>query len=82
MNCITGNDVRPCDIDPEILLAGCNPDCANGGTCVNGTCICPIGITGKACNEGKDSLFIKLTVFLTIVEIVYVENIGHNLLFD
>ena len=47
-----GVDVRPCDIDPEILLAGCNPDCANGGTCYNGKCLCPKGITGTACNEG------------------------------
>ena len=50
--CSKTGSVRPCDIDPEILLAGCNPDCANGGTCKNGTCICPLGITGRACNEG------------------------------
>ena len=47
-----GVDVRSCDIDPAILLAGCNPECANGGTCNNGRCLCPIGITGTACNEG------------------------------
>ena len=31
---------------------GCVPDCANGGTCSNGTCVCRPGVTGDACQTG------------------------------
>lgn len=61
--------VRACDIDPQLLLAGCNPECANGGTCNNGTCICPVGITGKACNEGK------LVLCTNLLEITFIEGV-------
>lgn len=44
--------VRPCDIPTETLLSGCNPDCANGGTCVNDLCVCPPGVSGHACHIG------------------------------
>ncbi|XP_046554186.1 fibrillin-1-like [Haliotis rubra] len=36
------------------FLRGCNPQCANGGTCQNGTCVCPTGIMGSTCQEDID----------------------------
>ena len=33
--------------------SGCVPDCANGGTCRNGACVCPPGISGEACHNGR-----------------------------
>ncbi|KAL3886700.1 hypothetical protein ACJMK2_026679 [Sinanodonta woodiana] len=49
-----GDRIRPCDIRLEDLKLQCNPECANGGRCNNGTCICPDGITGTACQTDID----------------------------
>jgi|GEM_PF-1211667 len=32
----------------------CDPVCQNGGTCVSGTCDCPVGFTGGACETNVD----------------------------
>ncbi|XP_053409011.1 neurogenic locus notch homolog protein 1-like [Mercenaria mercenaria] len=48
--CDAEGGIRPCDLPADMLLSGCNPDCANGGTCDNDTCLCPPGITGHACH--------------------------------
>lgn len=50
-----------CDIPADKLLQGCNPDCANGGTCLNDTCVCPPGITGRGCHLGNECLSIHLS---------------------
>lgn len=38
----------------QVILgsSGCVPDCANGGTCRNGKCVCRPGVTGDACQNG------------------------------
>ncbi|XP_071441323.1 uncharacterized protein [Hetaerina americana] len=33
---------------------GCLDKCLNGGSCSNGICICPAGITGESCQEDID----------------------------
>ncbi|XP_005106845.3 uncharacterized protein LOC101847898 [Aplysia californica] len=35
----------------EMALSGCQPQCASGGRCVDGKCVCPPGVTGGACEE-------------------------------
>lgn len=37
----------------RLLASGCNPECANGGTCENGVCRCPRGLSGSSCQTGK-----------------------------
>ncbi|XP_064602452.1 uncharacterized protein LOC135468240 [Liolophura sinensis] len=34
--------------------SGCNPECANGGTCDNGVCRCPRGLSGSSCQTDID----------------------------
>lgn len=37
-----------------LILANCNPGCANGGTCLlPNLCICAVGWTGPDCNTSK-----------------------------
>ena len=35
------------------LPAVCDPDCANGGECIDGKCACPDGFTGADCGERR-----------------------------
>ena len=32
-------------------FSDCTVPCLHGGTCTNGTCVCPTGFTGEACHE-------------------------------
>ncbi|XP_041373744.1 neurogenic locus Notch protein-like [Gigantopelta aegis] len=41
--------VRQCK--STAIQDGCHPQCANGGTCMDGVCSCPPGVTGKACQS-------------------------------
>lgn len=36
------------------IAATCKPDCLNGGTCVNGKCVCAAGYSGPNCNIGEN----------------------------
>ena len=36
-----------------LIAATCKPDCLNGGTCVNGKCVCAAGYKGPNCNIGE-----------------------------
>ena len=35
------------------MLAECVPACANGGTCLEGQCLCPDEFTGASCEIGS-----------------------------
>ncbi|XP_022097519.1 uncharacterized protein LOC110982993 isoform X2 [Acanthaster planci] len=37
--------------DLLVELPSCFPECKNGGACVGDVCICPIGLTGEACED-------------------------------
>ena len=45
------------------IVSSCNPDqckdvvCANGGTCLDGTCSCPLGYVGTLCDTKANSFF-------------------------
>lgn len=47
------------------IFTSCNPDackdvvCANGGTCTDGNCSCPVGYEGTTCNTESKAKFIK-----------------------
>ncbi|XP_046384551.1 uncharacterized protein LOC124154711 isoform X2 [Ischnura elegans] len=41
-------------LDVPIGAQPCSDKCLNGGTCLNGYCICPVGITGESCEEDID----------------------------
>ncbi|GFS22253.1 hypothetical protein ElyMa_006946000 [Elysia marginata] len=43
----------PCLALLRKVWAGCQPQCANGGSCHGDVCVCPPGLTGRACEEGK-----------------------------
>ncbi|KAL5019750.1 hypothetical protein ScPMuIL_002642 [Solemya velum] len=62
-SCTLGKtDLLPCERDGGLCgelsdlypEGSCIPDCSNDGVCLNGTCICPPGITGKACQDDVD----------------------------
>ena len=41
----------PSASNTTIRTVDCAPQCANGGSCVQGTCICPPGYIGAACEN-------------------------------
>jgi len=47
------------------LVTSCNPDeckdivCANGGSCSDGTCVCPAGYEGTLCETQSRTKFVK-----------------------
>ena len=46
---------RLCNVDLMFLLfiviLECRIPCQNGGTCINGTCVCPVGFIGDYCEN-------------------------------
>ncbi|KAK3740581.1 hypothetical protein RRG08_003358 [Elysia crispata] len=41
----------PCLALLRKVWTGCQPQCANGGSCHGDACVCPLGLMGKACEE-------------------------------
>lgn len=37
----------------DVKRMECLPECANGGSCKNGRCVCPPGLSGPACHDGQ-----------------------------
>ncbi|RUS70904.1 hypothetical protein EGW08_021332 [Elysia chlorotica] len=54
----TGTD-SPCQALLRRVLTGCQPQCANGGSCHGDTCVCPPGLTGTACEEDVNECAMK-----------------------
>lgn len=42
-----------CEVVPVLEYDSCNPQCANGGRCANGSCVCTSGVYGETCQLGK-----------------------------
>ena len=48
---VTGGS--PCLALLRKVRSGCQPQCANGGSCHGNVCVCPQGLTGQACEHGE-----------------------------
>lgn len=52
-NPIPGQGKGCADIE-SLRHVECLPECANGGSCENGRCVCPSGLSGPACHDDVD----------------------------
>ncbi len=51
--CCPGNSGCPECVDPAPAEPVCSSPCLNGGSCVQGNCVCPLSFTGPRCETGN-----------------------------
>ncbi len=56
--------------DLIVELPACYPLCKNDGTCFNGICVCPIGLTGDICDEVGEFIQLLLILIFTFTIVV------------